>query len=278
MGFSFIMKTAASFLKELTLGKILRKLDQIFLNAKGFRLYSSVQDRRLFRYRNSQISHGYHVQYRKYDKSNLNVLCDMYGSDKGEVDSHGNPYVWASHNYADIYDLMFRLRRNDVRLVVECGLGTNNPEVYSSMGVNGRPGASLRMWRDYFPNARVVGCDIDDRVLFEEDRITTFACDQTDRASISKFVQKAQIEPSSVDIIIDDGLHEFHAGRSFFEGMISCLSDNGIYVIEDVNPTCFLAYKDYFLEKTELYQADFFNLTRPGQNIGGNRLIVIRRN
>ena len=273
-----IMSAVSNFVKKLTLRKIFLKLDQMILSNKGLKAYSSIRDRKLFRYKNHEIAHGYTVQYRKHDNSKINVLCDKYGSDKGEVSSKDNPYVWPSHNYADIYDLMFRLRRNDVSLVLECGLGTNNPEMYSSMGVNGKPGASLRLWRDYFPNASIIGCDIDERVLFEEERIKTFGCDQTNQASIANFIENAGIAESSADIIIDDGLHEFHAGRSFFEGTIKYLSDDGIYVIEDVNPVCFLAYKDYFLTQTELYQADFFNLSRPGQNIGGNRLVVIRKN
>lgn len=273
------MNQATHFLSKLTIKKIILKLDEIFLGRRGLNFYSSaILDRRMTSYKKNQISHGYSTQYKKHDNSLINELCDKYGSDKGEVNSYDNPYVWASHNYADIYELMFRLRRNDVNLVVECGLGTNNPEIYSSMGADGKPGASLRLWRDYFPNAKIVGCDIDERVLFNEERIQTFGCDQTDQLSISNFIDKAELLDKSVDIIIDDGLHEFHAGKSFFEGTINCLSEDGIYVIEDVNPVCFISYKDYFLELSDKYSTHFFNLTRPGQNIGGNRLIVVRKN
>ena len=251
----------------------------MLLGSRGFNFYSSFSiDRRLSSYKKNEIRHGYSTQYKKHDNSLINQLCDKYGSDKGEVDSANNPYVWDSHNYADIYELMFRLRRNDVNLVIECGLGTNNPEVYSSMGADGKPGASLRVWRDYFPNASIVGCDIDERVLFNEERIQTFGCDQTNQVSISNFINNAGLTEGSADIIIDDGLHEFHAGKSFFEGTIKCLSNDGIYVIEDVNPLCFIAYKDYFLEFSDKYSTHFFNLTRPNQNIGGNRLIVVRKN
>ena len=37
----------------------------------------------------------------------------------------------------------------------ECGLGTNNPNLKSNMTENGIPGASLRVWRDYFFNAKI---------------------------------------------------------------------------------------------------------------------------
>jgi predicted methyltransferase len=36
------------------------------------------------------------------------------------------------------------------------------------------------------------------------------------------------------DIIIDDGLHTFDANVCFFENSIHKLSDNGYYIIEDI--------------------------------------------
>ena len=118
------------------------------------------------------------------------MLADKYGSDKGEVLPESNPYRWPSHSYADFYGLVFGIRRNDIKNVIECGLGTNNPNLKSSMGIDGKPGASLRMWRDFFPSANVIGCDIDKEVLFSEDRINTYFCDQTSSESINNFVKE----------------------------------------------------------------------------------------
>ena len=235
-------------------------------------------ERRLRSYKCKELSHGFSTQYKKRDRSEINILCDKYGSDKGEVNNIGNPYVWPSHNYADVYELMFRLRKDDVKLVIECGLGTNNPDLKSSMGVNGKPGASLRVWKDYFPNAKILGVDIDKEVLFSENRIETYFCDQTSSQSIDEFSKAAQLSEETVDIIIDDGLHEFHAGKSFFEGMVKYLSQNGIYVIEDITAGDLLRYKDYFLELSDQYSAQFFNLSRPELRVGDNRLIIVRKN
>lgn len=229
-----------------------------------------------------QLSHrkedyGYQmtVQYGKGEGGHLNLLCDNYGSDKGEANASGHPYPWPSHSYTDVYELLFQLRRNDVRKVVECGLGTNNPNYTSNMGSNGKPGASLRVWRDYFENAEVIGMDIDEGVLFEEERIKTYQCDQTSKASIDAFIDKAEIANDSVDVFIDDGLHEYRAGTSLFEAAIKCLSKNGIYIIEDVNGDDYIKYKDYFLAIREKYRVRFFNLHRPHMPVGDNRLIII---
>ena len=48
----------------------------------------------------------------------------------------------------------------------------------------GKPGASLRVWRDYFPNAIIYGADIDKDILFAEERIKTFYIDQLDPVAI----------------------------------------------------------------------------------------------
>jgi hypothetical protein len=95
------------------------------------------------------------------------------------------------------------------------------------------PGGSLRAWRDYFPNADIIGIDIDSDVMFTEDRISTYVCDQTKTESINNFIKKANLQPNTLDIIIDDGLHEFNANITLFENTKHLLKDNGIYVIED---------------------------------------------
>lgn len=263
-----------------TLKNLIWKIDSIVFRGIFNELYlSRIVENRLAMHQSKNINYGYAVQYKKNDQSRMNLLADKYGSDKGESDSKNNPYPWPSHNYADIYELMFRLRRNDVKLLIECGLGTNNPNLRSTMGSSGKPGASLRLWRDYFINANIIGIDIDAEILFQEERITTFHCDQTSKKSISKFVQNASLSDASCDIIIDDGLHEFHAGKTLFEGLSNYLADDGIYVIEDVNHVDYISYKDYFLEISDMYSAHFFNLRRPTQaHDGNNRLVVIRKN
>lgn len=217
------------------------------------------------------------ILYQKNANSLLNALCDTYGSDKGEIVADGHPYPWPSHTYADFYELLFQLKRQDVRAVLECGLGTNNPNVTSNMGVKGRPGASLRVWRDFFPNAQITGVDIDAGALFEEERIKTYQCDQTSADSIASFAASAEMQSASMDIIIDDGLHEFAAGVTFFENTIGYLAENGLYIIEDVNAKDYQKYARYFAERSDRYAAKFINGYRPKSWMGNNRLIVVSK-
>lgn len=124
--------------------------------------------------------------YSKNNECEFASLCDKYGSDKGEISSTGHPYPWPSHTYSDYYIRLWSHCRKNVKKVFECGLGTNNPNLPSSMGILGKPGASLRVWRDYFPNAQIYGADIDKEILFTEERIKTYFINQLIPESIKQ--------------------------------------------------------------------------------------------
>ncbi len=271
----------------MTIRKLIVKLDKTMLGGILSRVFHSKFRRKLYyslfkkksnKHRTNYLAYGFDVQYQKNDGSLINILADKYGTDKGEVSPDSNPYKWASHNYSDFYSLVFGLRRNDVKTLIECGLGTNNPSLVSTMGIDGKPGASLRMWRDFFPSANIIGCDIDSDILFSEERIKTYYCDQTSIESINNFLKNAVINEDSVDIIIDDGLHEYHAGICFFENMIKCLHSDGIYIIEDVNHLDMVRYKNYFCENSDSFNASFIYLKSPFRIWGDdNNLICITR-
>jgi hypothetical protein len=215
---------------------------------------------------------SYTVFYEKDPTNYLAELCDKYGCDKGEIKTTGHPYRWPSHTYADFMSSRFGHCRETIRRVFECGLGSNNPNLPSNMGTLGRPGASLRVWRDYFPNAMIFGGDIDPSILVEEERIKTFYVDQTSKTAIEELWH--QIGVSDFQLMIDDGLHKFEAGICLFENSISKLATNGYYIIEDVHPYNMLRYKSYFSETK--FKVEYVSLNRPGIPLGDNQLVVIR--
>ena len=88
-----------------------------------------------------------------------------------------------------------------------------------------------------FPNAAVCGADVDRRILFREDRIKTFYCDQSDRSSIRELWSQPDLQ-GGADIIIEDGLHTFEANVSFLEESLDHLCPGGIYVTEDITGDC----------------------------------------
>ena len=204
----------------------------------------------------------------------LSELCEKYGSDKGFVnfDKDKKPYKWHPHTYSIYYHAIFNLSRENIKNVFECGLGTNNPNIKSNMTISGTPGASLRVWRDYFFNAKIYGGDIDKEILFEEERIKTFYVDQLNSNSIKSMWESIEVE--EFDIIIDDGLHEPEANYNFFINSFHKLKKNGVFVIEDVSNM----YLVYLQNKFKDYDIDIVvGFTKTKKVYGDNNLIIIRK-
>ena len=141
-----------------------------------------------------------------------------YRSDKG------------GHWYHNAYGAILS-NTTEIRNVLEIGMGTNHTDVVSNMGFFGSPGASLRAFRDYLPNANIYGADIDTRILFEEERIKTFFVDQTDPAA---FVALDNQTPYEFDLIIDDGLHSPDANINTLQFALPKLCVGGWFVVEDI--------------------------------------------
>ena len=160
--------------------------------------------------------------FEKDDKSlKLEKLLDFYGSDKGSF-----------HGYSPAYSsVISRLGSSNLR-ILEIGLGTNNLDTMSNMGADGKPGASLRAWRDFCLDSSVIGCDIDERILFNEIGIKTFQLDQTSVASWKKF--KSETKESRFHLIIDDGLHSPLANLQTILAAEDLLVPEGVIVIEDI--------------------------------------------
>ena len=200
-------------------------------------------------------------------------LAKKYGSDKEEAENESF-HPWQNHTYGSIYELLFAHCRKSFLSVFECGIGTVNAEVKSNMGTNGIPGGSLRIWREYFPNAQIIGADIDPNVLFQEDRIKTFLLDQTSKVSITELWMK--LPNIKFDLMIDDGLHLPEAGITLLTNSIQMLQDEGVYIIEDVSFRHFKSYK-LELQKQSLYYA-LISCNRSNEDSLDNNLLIIRKN
>jgi hypothetical protein len=189
-------------------------------------------------------------------------LCDLYGTDKG---GDGGRY---RHGYSITYDLLFRLFRYKAINLFECGIGSKKVDSFTK--TQGVSGASLRVWQDYFPNAHIYGADIDKDLLFTDERITTVELDQTNEQSISTALSGLGV---SFDIVIDDGLHRFAAGKSLFLGMQPFLSKQYIYVIEDVALRDVYNYKKFFDSENLNYSIVDYNTQI--NSATNHRLIVV---
>src|SRR5208282_2194487 len=98
-------------------------------------------------------------------------------------------------------------------------------------------GASLRMWRDYFVDAMVIGLDNDpsalaDESLLREQKIMLFYCDQSSQTYLTDMAPRLG---GKFDLIIDDGSHVLeHQALTANTLIPTLLSPTGVYVVEDV--------------------------------------------
>lgn len=202
-------------------------------------------------------------------------IMTRYGSDKGQ-----GWHNEGRHNYTCVYSTLFRKFRNRPVSIFELGLGTNNPSLVSTMGVYGKPGASLRGWRECFPQALVCGADIDRDILFQEDRIKTFYCDQRDSAAIRHLWAESALK-TGADIIIDDGLHTFEGNISFLEQSLDRLRLGGFYVVEDILQEDLTqwrgALETSYSKRFPNHEFALVELPHP-DNATDNNLLIIRRN
>jgi len=142
--------------------------------------------------------------------NDLNQLALIFHTDK-----------WEEHWYTQHYQRYFQSIRHEKLNILEIGVGGWD---YSDSG-----GESLRMWKAYFPNSRIVGVDLADKTKFREHRIDIRQCDQTDSEALTRLSK----EYGGFDIIIDDGSHLNEHVRTTFQTLFPLLNPNGFYSIED---------------------------------------------
>jgi hypothetical protein len=91
----------------------------------------------------------------------------------------------------------------------------------------------MKMWKEYFPDARITGIDINPASWLDDEQVKTYVVDQGSRDSLSDFLKKHP-EPN-FDIIIDDGSHRADHQQVSLETLWSSLKPGGLYFIEDLN-------------------------------------------
>jgi len=211
-----------------------------------------------------------------FDENTTTPLCEImgkYGSDKGNANITSS---W--HNYTTFYHSIFKEMQDKPLRIFELGLGTNNLSVPSNMGENGKPGASLYGWREFFPNSKIYGADIDMNILFETDRIKTYYCDQTNPVIIKMMWNQTELV-DGFDIIVEDGLHEYHANECFFENSVHKLNVGGYFIIEDILQEELHLFENKVVEwKLRFPDLEFTLLRIPSKrNTFDNNLLVIKK-
>lgn len=137
--------------------------------------------------------------------------------------------------HPEVYSLL-DLSPDSVSKVLEVGIGTNDESAASTMGRRGTPGASLRMWEEFFPNATIYGADVDVKSHIFSDRIESLHLDSTDQGSLANLYLRlsSPVEGATFDLIIDDGLHTPESNIRVLAHLLPLVRPGGFYVVEDI--------------------------------------------
>lgn len=93
-------------------------------------------------------------------------------------------------------------------------------------------GASVRMWRDYFPHARIYAIDFDASARRHGDaRITVLVGNQMD----PEFLDTVVAASGPLDFVVDDGGHRPEQQLTSLFHLWEHLKLGGVYAIEDVH-------------------------------------------
>lgn len=154
------------------------------------------------------------------------------------------------HHYLGLYEILFGWMKNEPIGILEVGVQFGN---------------SIRTWREYFPNAYIVGIDsIDNGVTFpEESGVRIIIHDAYQNIVADKF-----------DIIIDDGSHFPKDQVEFIRLYSPLLTDRGILIVEDV-PTADVI-PELAKELPEGFQWTAIDMTQ-GDSIVDSRLFIATR-
>lgn len=146
----------------------------------------------------------------------LHDIGEMYDCDK------------ALHNYLNIYEQHIGHMRYDPINLLEFGFHS---------------GRSFLMWRDYFPAATVLMCDIqyDPRVLsfckLTRQNYTLFQGDQSDPSFANTVADWLQNNNQGLlDIVVDDASHLQYDMIKSLALFYPHLKSGGVYIIEDICP------------------------------------------
>lgn len=188
------------------------------------------------------------INVNTFDNDDMYVLGDILMNHQSDKST--------THNYNILYShILTLLGKNEKLNLLEIGLGTNNPNIVSSMGTEGRPGASIYAFREYLPNAQIYGADVDKDILFQDERIKTAFVDQMKPETFQTMLESFGDIPK-FDFIIDDGLHSIAANFNTLLFALDNLKNGGWFVVEDIGETMVDNWRviDNILKKMDLYE------------------------
>lgn len=144
----------------------------------------------------------------------LTEIANRIGTDKGTMD-YGHHYTIFYHKLLD------ELSKGHVKMLE---IGVADPRF---------PGASLKMWNEYFSDIELIGYDINpDAKNFEQENVHVFIGDQNNPEHLEQCIKTYGAD---YDLIVDDGSHYGEHIVTSFKTLYPYLKEGGTYIIEDLH-------------------------------------------
>lgn len=140
----------------------------------------------------------------------LAKLGEIYKTDK--IDKW---HSFSGKSYMDIYSIYFNPIKDEKITLLEIGI---------------KGGASLRAFKEFFKNGKILGLDIDPGTAFTDSRITTYVGSQDS----SEVIKKIFDEHPLINIVLDDGSHVNKLTIASFQLIFDKLPRGSLYIIEDL--------------------------------------------
>ncbi len=138
----------------------------------------------------------------------LDELGIKYNTDKASLYNYNNNTI-KGHDYLRYYELFLKELKKEKFSMVELGCFT---------------GASLKMWKEYYSKAEIIGVDLNPNLKrLEEERIH-FICSD----AVAEDLPEKLKEFKNIKCIIDDCSHAWGDQRRSFEMLFPILNGGGI--------------------------------------------------
>lgn len=147
-------------------------------------------------------------------------LCNIV--DNTRTDKNAGASGSYGHSYLDLYESLLNCKKYTAKNVLEIGIDK---------------GGSIKLWYDYFPNAKIHGLDIkhNQTVIDEFQHIERVVLHtNVDAYDEAFFTENLLNKETRFDVLLDDGPHTLDSMKTFIKMYLSVLKDNGILIIEDV--------------------------------------------
>jgi hypothetical protein len=131
------------------------------------------------------------------------------------------------HSYLELYETLLSPKKNTAKNILEIGIGDFKE----------KNGGSIKLWKAYFPNAKIYALDIlpKNRVLDEiinDERVVLFT---STNAYDEKFFNENILKKNlKFDLMLDDGPHTLESMKTFIRLYSKVMTDDGILIIEDI--------------------------------------------